>query len=472
MKADGFDAVIGNPPYVRIQALKEWAPVEVEFYKQCYTAASKGNYDIYVVFVERVLQLLNERGRMGFILPHKFFQAKYGEPLRKLLAEGQHLGEIVHFGDQQVFAGASTYTCLLFLDSGGNDRFCFQRVRDLASWRLSSEAEEGEVKADLATKREWNFSVGPGAALFERIGGMSIKLGDVASRIFQGLITGADKVFILENLGGGLYSSWSTKQVHELESALMYPLCKGAVNLKRYEIADITKSILFPYEISQGAARLLSPEELNEQYPHAWEYLMRNRSLLEGRERGKWQRVKSWYAFGRTQNLGAMEQTKILTPSIAAQASFTLDTEDLYFVGSGGGGGGGYGITLKSEFSDEMYPLVLGLLNSRLLEWYLMQISSRFRGGYFAWSRQYIEQLPIKMADPASEAEKKRQERITQLAHSMIGLHRELQASKTGHDTEFIQRQIDATDKQIDQLVYELYGLTDKEIRIVEESMK
>ena len=72
----GFDAVIGNPPYIRIQTMKEWAPVEVEFYKQRYRAASKGNYDIYVVFVEKGLSLLNERGRLGFILPHKFFNAE------------------------------------------------------------------------------------------------------------------------------------------------------------------------------------------------------------------------------------------------------------------------------------------------------------------------------------------------------------------------------------------------------------
>ena len=112
-------SIIGNPPYIRIQALKEWAPLEVEYYKRRYRAASKGNYDIYVVFVEKALSLLNEHGRLGFILPHKFFNAQYGEPLRGLIAEGQHLADVVHFGDQQVFAGATTYTCLLFLEKAG-----------------------------------------------------------------------------------------------------------------------------------------------------------------------------------------------------------------------------------------------------------------------------------------------------------------------------------------------------------------
>src|SRR5262249_874888 len=105
MKAGGFDAVIGNPPYVRIQTMKEWAPIEVEHYKRAYKSASKGNYDVYVVFVERGLSLLNKSGRLGFIVPHKFFNAQYGEPLRKLIADGRHLAQVVHFGDQQVFEG-------------------------------------------------------------------------------------------------------------------------------------------------------------------------------------------------------------------------------------------------------------------------------------------------------------------------------------------------------------------------------
>ncbi len=77
----GFDAAVGNPPYIRIQALKEWAPVEVEFYKKNYHSASKGNYDIYLVFVEKGLDILKENGLLGYILPHKFFNAKYGQSL-------------------------------------------------------------------------------------------------------------------------------------------------------------------------------------------------------------------------------------------------------------------------------------------------------------------------------------------------------------------------------------------------------
>ena len=183
----GFDAIVGNPPYIRIQTMKEWAPLEVEYYKRAYAAAGKGNYDIYVVFVERALSLLNPRGRLGFILPHKFFNAQYGEPLRKLLAGGRHLAEIVHFGDQQVFHNATTYTCLLFLDRAGRDEFRFERVADLAAWREARAVDPkgladlaglaAPIPADRTTSAEWNFIVGAGIGAVREAAGHAGEAG-------------------------------------------------------------------------------------------------------------------------------------------------------------------------------------------------------------------------------------------------------------------------------------------------------
>ncbi|MFH1788120.1 MAG: N-6 DNA methylase, partial [Candidatus Altiarchaeota archaeon] len=333
-----FDAVIGNPPYIRIQAMKEWAPVEVEYYKEKYKSATKGNYDIYVVFVEKGASLLNEGGVMGYILPHKFFQAKYGQPLRKVISEGRYLDKVVHFGAEQVFKKASTYTCLLFLSPNpGKRKFEFVKAHDLEKWRTTKEAEKGKIDLNNATENEWNFTVGPGTEILEKLQEVKTTLGDISDRIFQGLITGSDPVFILKN-EDRMYFSEATNSTHNLEKELMHPLCKGSVNLRRYYVSDLTKSILFPYKLENGKAILLTKDELSKGYPNIWEYLKQNRTLLESRERGKWKHDK-WYAFGRTQNLSEMEQTKILTPSIASSVSFTLDKNDYYyFVGSGGGG--------------------------------------------------------------------------------------------------------------------------------------
>ena len=468
MARGGFDCVIGNPPYVRIQTMKEWAPDEVEFYKGRYVAASKGNYDIYVVFVERALQLLNVKGQMGYILPHKFFQAKYGQPLRELIAGGKHLDTIVHFGDQQVFAGATTYTCLLFLKKGGSPCFRYVKAHDLDIWRASGEAVDDTIHTDKVTEKEWNFVVGSGAALFERLSEMPVRLGHVAAKIFQGLVTGADPVFIMENVSETGHRSAATGKIYPIEAELMHSLCKGSVNLRRYHISEITKSILFPYKLVNGKAKLLSVQELGTQFPNAWAYLKENRQKLEAREGGKWKHDK-WYAFGRSQNLSEMEQEKILTPSIANRTSFTLDTTDhYYFVGSGGGGGGGYGITLKDEYQSLTYFYILGLLNSKLLDWFLKQTSSPYRGGYYSYNRQYIENIPIYLIDFSNPAEKAQHDKLVALVERMLELQKKYHEVRMEPDKELYERQIKTVDAQIDRMVYDLYGLTEEERKVVE----
>lgn len=170
----------------------------MEYYKRRYRAASKGNYDIYVVFVEQGLALLNPRGRLGYILPHKFFNAQYGQPLRSLLAEGQHLAQVVHFGDQQVFAGATTYTCLLFLNKEAQPAFRFVKAHDLAAWRQGETQMEGQITAEIATTGEWNFAVGQGAELIAQLGQAWTCLEDVAD-VFVGLQTSADDALCVYN---------------------------------------------------------------------------------------------------------------------------------------------------------------------------------------------------------------------------------------------------------------------------------
>lgn len=472
----GFDGIFGNPPYIRIQVMREWASEQVEYYAKKYKAASKGNYDIYVVFVEKALSLLNAKGRLGFILPHKFFNAQYGEPLRGVIANGKHLAKVVHFSDQQVFGNATTYTCLMFLDKAGNDEFEFEKVQDLENWRAQQNSEfsensefltAGVIDASRVMESEWNFSVGKRGGLFDKLSQMPMKLGDVADRVFQGLVTGADSVFILKNIGNGKYYSDAMEKEYAIEKQLMHLLCKGSVNIRRYYVSDLEKSILFPYKIVESKAILFSPKELETQYPIGWQYLKDCKSLLEARERGKWKHDK-WYALGRSQNLSEMEQRKILTPSIASQASFTYDSTDYYyFIGSGGGGGGGYGITLKHE-SQIAYEYLLGLLNSKLLDTYLKTYSSPFSGGYYAYNRQYIEQLPIRPINFNDAADKAQHDKMVSLVERMLTLHKSLKSAHNPQEADRLAREVESVDKSIDGLVYELYGLTEEEIKIVE----
>ncbi len=465
----GFDAIIGNPPYIRIQTLKEWAPREVEFYKQRYAAASKGNYDIYVVFVEQALGLLNERGRLGFILPHKFFNAQYGEPLRRIIAEGRHLEQIIHFGDQQVFANATTYTCLLFLDKAGRDDFRVTKVADLDVWR-ESPPPAATLPASRATAAEWNFTTGPGAGLFERLSAMPVKLENVTDRIFQGLKTSADKIYIVEERerreGWVVVYSPQKEQEYRLEPDLLHPLIKGG-DSKRYSLGRTNRLILFPYAgQGNGSVGLIPDKVFKTRYPLTWAYLVDNKAYLQDREDGK-MRGPQWYAFGRNQALEVMPLPKIFTPDIAARSSFSLDeTGEAFFTG---GVAGGYGILVLPEHSREY---VLGLLNSKLLEWYIRQIATTMRGGYFSYESRFIRNLPIHLPDLAAPSERAQHDEIVALVELLLRLQRMLAAAQAPHEREVLQRQIETADRQLDGLVYALYGLTAAEIAIVEGKTK
>jgi len=124
---------------------------------------------------------------------------------------------------------------------------------------------------------------------------------------------------------------------------------------------------------------------------------------------------------------------------------------------------------LKKIHPDES-KYVLGLLNSRLLDGYLKLISSRFSGGFYAYNRQYIERLPIRVVDFSDPVDAARHDRMVSLVDQMLTLHKQLHEVRTPHEQTGLQRQIEATDAQIDALVYELYKLTEEEIRIIEDS--
>jgi hypothetical protein len=465
LKGGGFDAVIGNPPYVRIQTMKEWAPTEVEFYKEEYAAASKGNYDIYVVFVERALQLLNEKGRMGYILPHKFFKSQYGEPLRGVIAHGKHLGEIVHFGAQQVFPGATTYTCLLFLDKGGNEDFRYVKAEDLEAWRAKGEAVQGNIAADKATLQEWNFVVGPGASLFERLRDQCVTLGDIAD-LFVGLQTSADAVFIMELVEEGsstitlkskaLGSEWT------FERTLLFPLVSGT-DVGRYRPLPERQYILFPYTVHDESARLLSFKVLSESYPLTASYLLKNKTTLEMRERGKFKDAE-WYRFGRAQNLGIQSRVKLCIPRLVDRLYAAFDSRGSHFLDNVDVGG----VTLKPEAREQTLEYLLGVINSTLLGWCFPLISAPFRGGWLSANRQFLSQVPIRTIDFDDPKDVARHDKMVALVERMLDLHKKLAAATIPADKDLYQRQIEATDAEIDALVYELYGLTEKEIAIVE----
>jgi hypothetical protein len=465
MKAGGFDCVIGNPPYIRIQTMKEWAPLEVEIYKELFRAGQAGNYDIYVVFIEQGLKFLNAKGQLGFICPHKFFNSKYGEPIRGIIAGGKHLSHVVHFDALQVFEGATTYTCLLFLDKSPVLECRFAKVDDLVTWQTTGKTIEGPVEAGRIKSVEWNFSVGYGADLFTKLSAMPHKLGDMAD-VFVGLQTSADDIFIMdfvdETARTYRLASKALAQEWTFEKDLFYPLASGT-DVVRYGCLPRRQYILFPYTVENERVSLIDFKTIQRDYPKTAAYFLQNKKLLEERENGRMKGLH-WHGYIYLKNMARQSLVKLCVPRLVEHLHAAYDSGGSHFLDNVDVGG----VTLKPAFIEQGLEYILALLNSRLLRWYFPHISAPFRGNWRSANRQFLSLLPVRVINFKKAKDSAVHSQIVGLAGGMQTLHRQLAVAKTEGQRMAVQRQIDSTDAEIDRLVYSLYSLTKEEIAIVE----
>jgi len=459
LKFGGFDAIIGNPPYIRIQSIIENNPHQAEYFRTKYNSAQKGNYDVYVIFIERAYSLLNVNGTVGFIVPHKFLNAHYGEALRAFLKKNLAVKKIVHFGANQIFENASTYSCILLLDKNQKKKDIeFTRIEDLQSWIIAKKEKTNNLSYQkLPEKEEWNFIEGDSGQLFSKLSQIETKLSDITDRIFQGLKTSADKIFIVKKIKeqGQYFIIFSdqTNKEYKVEKKLFHTLAKGGHSSK-YNFKESNLLILFPYE----NGTLITISLLQNKYPLTFSYLEENKTYLQNRENGKF-KTSNWYAFGRSQALDVISTPKIFTPDLSPNASYAIDlTGNIYFTG---GVAGGYGIKVKNSIS-ELY--ILGLLNSRVLDWYLKKISTQMRGGWYSFEAKYIKNIPIVLPN------KNQAEIYANLVNSVdkyIKLKEEMTRTNLPDEVDQIKNHLDHIDEQINNWVYHLYDLSSVDIKTI-----
>ncbi len=470
MERGGFDVIVGNPPYIRIQTLPK---DDAAWYGDHYRAAS-GSYDIYVLFVERALELLRPGGVMGFILPNKFFQASYGKQLRALLSEHRAVWRVVDFGDAQVFEEATTYTCLLFLRKAPNPCVVYVAAGDWLKAQpdqpalLPGDLPETLMDGERLGKKPWVFVSDEEMRLLKKSETVGTALGKAGARIYQGIRTSANDIYVLESISTAeqtwrLRSKVLDKPV-ELEPGLLRPFLRGE-EIKRYRLTEPARYVLVPYQVVGDKAELISAEQLRAQFPLTWDYLEANREALEERERGR-MKHKGWYGYVYPKNIERLSRSKLMTPDIASSASFAFDSDGQYYFVSG------YGISLDALQENPLY--ILALLNSPPLDFFLRRVSTKLQGGFYRYFTQYIERLPIRRIDFDDPTDVARHDRMVALVEEMLRLQKEhAQAEAMKEDRRHdLARRIERLDAEIDALVYELYGLTEEEIGVVEGRLK
>ena len=466
MKEGGFDIVIGNPPYVRIQNLND---KEIEYFNRTFKSAFK-NYDIYLLFVEKSLSLCKQNGKIGFIIPSKFVNADYGLGMRNLISETKSLYKLVDFKDIQIFGDATNYTCISFLKNSNNDDFyyLFPKSKDTFTIRdISNKEVFLEYKLPIPESNQpWILSKNKVIKLMRKISSNSITLGNIAINIFQGLTTSADRIYFVKVISEtgetAKVTNIADNQEFIVEKSILKKLLKGK-DIRKWAVYWKGYYVIYPYLIKNGKASLIPISEIKEKYPLTFAYFEHYEQYLKSRENHHLQNDINWHQYIYRKNLEKFEQPKIITQVLASSNTFAIDNKgEYYFVG--GGNAGGYGIVLKEEYRD-FYYYVITLLNSKLLEFYLKNISTPFRGGYFSYGKRFIEQLPIVLLSDLDVSE------VTELSRILVEKNEYL-TSREDTITDKISKvniEVKSLTKKLDNLIYGLYGLTASEVSMIEE---
>jgi type I restriction-modification system DNA methylase subunit len=415
-KDAGAHVVVGNPPYERIQVMQKKSPEYVDYLDKIgFRSASKGNYDLAVIFSERGHSLLRSGGCLGYIITNKFMTAEYGEGLRSYIVQENACKEIVNFGHQQVFEDATTYTALIFLTKGASDNVTYALIKKLErSLEQLRKIEPHEFEDDTLavlsfpttklTSEPWSFASSAEQKILDRLSAYP-KFGG-AARIFVGLQTSADDVYIMDYVGdvaGGkeLMSRADGKQ-YVLENELIKPLISGT-DVKRYEVPPKRQFIIFPYEIVSDKSKLIPIEEIKQRYPHTHDYLVKNKQTLEAREKGI-MKGPNWHGYVYLKNMNKQELPKLCVPRLVMRIQSFYDSKGEFYLDNVDVGG-----VIFEGKDAHLHWYVCGLLNSALLTFCLRRISTRFRGGWVSCNKQYLSQLPIivpKVKAPLEQMEK------------------------------------------------------------------
>lgn len=428
----GFDAVVGNPPYVKLQNFRPAYPEVADWLvngrvgaRSPYESTRTGNFDLYLPFIEAGLQLLRPGGRMGYIAPSVWTVNDYGRGLRDLVARGRNLDGWLDFRSYQVFEEATVYTALQFFSRAPTTAIRVAEAPKGPSQISPDPWASGGALAwgDQDHGDRWVMLAGDTRALINRLARECHPLSAVTTHIFQGLITSADAIFNLDRLGPGRYrcrppgSPRPPAYEVQIEDAIMRPLVSGA-EAKRYVAPASGTYILFPYALDvRGAMRLIPEGTMKRDYPGAWAYLLSFRKELEDREtrREGEQQVRpfadaAWYRFGRNQNIDKQDWPKLIVAQTVPNLRLCYDQSGDFALNNVRVNG-----IIPAQGIDPWF--LLGVLNAPVADFVFRRTAKPKDNDYFEANRQFIKDLPVPYADAAAQAP------IATLARDLQHLH-------------------------------------------------
>lgn len=461
---NGFDAIVGNPPYVRIQNLVKFSAEEIKYYQNDlsgFTVAKKDTIDKYYVFIQRAIALLNPAGFLGYIVPNKFFIIKGSRALRKFISESCSISKIIHFGVTQVFPDRSTYTAILILQKERVEQFNFKRVRKITPEMLAS--DEGYIlyNQDNFNANPWVFLSSETEAVFNKLKSEQTTPLKSLAKISVGLQTSADKIYIFtpeeETEDTYVFSANGTRI--EIEKEICLP-CIYDLSFGLFDTIQTNAQMIFPYVIREGKAEVITEKYFNENYPLCWAYMKSHKAQLEKRSiNGK---NPKWYQFGRSQSLTRFhDSSKLIWHVLSTKPSYVYDELNIQFTG--GGNGPYYSLVNNSDYSILYF---MGILTHPLFENMIKAGASEFRGSYYSHGKQFIQNLPIRIIIQDNADEIKLYNAIVESVKELIATKQKYNESYGAKRT-ILQRKLDMLNNTLIDSVNKLYGVTVEEFNTV-----
>jgi hypothetical protein len=288
-----FDVIVGNPPYMKSEDMKNITPLELPLYKTNYTSAFK-QFDKYFLFLEQGINLLADDGILGYIVPSKFTKVGAGKKLRELLADKEYLHSIVSFGANQVFVDKTTYTCLLILNKKSQKTFQYAEIKSLKSWKVREpEAVKYASKPTNQLDSEVWVLVSPELTnAYNKIVSQSLKLVDLvgSDNIFNGIQTSANEVYIfIPTKEDKKHYFFSKKGVdYKIEKTITKPYFQtssGDDNLNTYRTFKPNSRVIYPYENTKKGVEIIPLTTIQKQFPLAYAYFQKHKAVLNNPKR-------------------------------------------------------------------------------------------------------------------------------------------------------------------------------------------
>ena len=402
--SSGFDLVIGNPPYVRQEAIKDQKPLLEKHFggkdkKGSPVGAYAGTADLFVYFIQRGVELLNPGGAFAFITSNKWYRAKYGTNLRGWMNRQTELRRIVDFGDAEVFDAIAYPTIIIATRRDvpvqmpkDNDSL---RVMNWPADRDKSEVEGfsalvDEIGFDVPQKvlaaDGWQLEPQAKRWLLERMRAAGIPLRQyVEGRLYYGIKTGFNEAFVIDER--------KREELINIDAAsadVIKPFLRGR-DIKRWRVESQRLWLIFiPWHFplhenpNVSGASTEAERAFFDKYPAIYEHLKLFRSDLEKRDRTETGIKYEWYALQRYREYWReFLKPKIFFPAIEDEANYAADSE------------GFFGNDKTNIIISENWKYLLAILNSTTLWWFSKQTFPSKQGGYFEFKPMVVENLPI-----------------------------------------------------------------------------